>query len=133
VKAPAGTLSYVGVISGKVTFPTADCTFDGKGHLVVFDSPHQDDLHPEVTTPGPLLDIAFDEPGAVVNFTSDHMNPTEVNSFMRVKSMQGISWAKENGRWVVTLNEVKLFNQDLVNQKSVTLSGSLVCTHLING
>lgn len=133
VKGPAGTLSYVGVVSGKVTFPTADCTFDGKGHLIVFDAPHQDDLHPEVVTPGPLLDIAFAAPGAVVNFTSDHLNPTEINTFLRTKSMQGISWAAKNGHWVVTLNEVTLFNQDLREQKSVTLSGSLMCTHLING
>lgn len=132
-KGPAGTLSYAGVVSGKATLPTADCTFDGKGHLVAFDSPHQDDSHPEIVTPGPLLDIGFFGPGALVNFTSDHVNPTETNTFMKAKVLQGISWAKKSGRWVVTLSGLQLFNMDVTNQKSVTLNGSIVCTHLING
>jgi hypothetical protein len=132
-KGPAGTLTYAGVVSGKTLFQTADCTFDQNKQLVAFDAPHQDDTHPDVVTPGPLLDMGFAEPGAVVNFTSDHTHSTETNSFMRMKSSQGISWGKQGDHWVVTLTGVQLANQDLTNQKSVTLSGTLICTHLING
>lgn len=130
---PSGTLTYQGVVSGSVTFPSADCTFDTNKRLVAFEAPHQDKMHPEITTPGPLLDIGLVEPGAMVMFTSDHVNTTQQNAFMRMQQAQGVSVAKKGDQWVVTIAALQLPNQDVMNQKTVTISGTFTCTHLING
>jgi hypothetical protein len=129
----AGTLSYRGAVTGSATFQSADCTFDTASHLVVFDAPHQDKSHPGVKTPGPLLSIGFVDPGAMIGFTIDHINTTAQNAFMTMQKQDGISVAKKGDAWVLTLSDVRLPDQDVMNQKFITLSGSLTCTHLING
>lgn len=130
---PAGTLTYQGAATGSVTFQTSDCTFDANKHLVAFEAPHQDKLHPEITTPGPLLNIGLVEPGAMVMFTSDHGNTTPQNAFMRLQQKEGVSVTKKGDQWLVTITALQLPNQDVMNQKTVTISGTLSCTHLING
>jgi hypothetical protein len=130
---PAGTLTYQGAANGSVTFPSADCTFDAKKRLVAFEAPHQDKMHPEIVTPGPLLDIGLVDPGAMIMFTSDHLHTTPQNAFMRLQQKDGVSVAKKGNQWLVTITALQLPNQDVMNQKSVTISGTLACTHLING
>lgn len=132
-KGPSGTLTYQGVVSGSVTFQSADCTFDGHQHLVAFKAPHQDKYHPEIKTPGPFLDVGMVDPGAMVNFFADHQNATAQNAFMALQQKEGVSFAKKGDVWVLTITALQLPNQDVMNQKTVTLSGSFICTHVING
>jgi hypothetical protein len=130
---PSGTLTYKGVVSGGVTFPSADCAFDGQQHMIGFTAPHQDIPHPEVETPGPIISIGFFEPGAAVNFTTSQQHPTHQTAFMRLKQKDGVGYAKKGDKWVVTITDLKMPNLDVMNQQWATLSGTLVCTHLING
>ncbi|GFZ93701.1 hypothetical protein [Dyella caseinilytica] len=132
-KGPSGTLTYQGVVSGNVVFSSADCAFDGHQHLVTFNAPHQDKLHPELKTPGPFIDVAFVDPGAMVQFTTSQQNPTKQTSLMGMQQKDGISYAKKGNSWVVTITGLQLPNLDVMNQKTATLSGTFVCTHLING
>jgi hypothetical protein len=73
------------------------------------------------------------EPGAMVMFTSDHANTTAQNAFMRMQQQEGVHVAKKGDQWLVTITDLQLPNQDVMNQKTVTISGTLTCTHLING
>lgn len=129
----SGTLTYKGVVSGSVTFSSADCSFDDDHHMVGFVAPHQDDHHPEIETPGPIIAVAFFEPGAGVNFSTDHIHSTDQNVFMILKKKEGVSYSKKGDNWVVTISDLKMPNLDVMNQKWTTLSGALVCTHVING
>jgi hypothetical protein len=133
-KGPSGTLSYQGIVSGSVTFPSADCAFEGHKHkeMVGFVAPHQDEHHPEIETPGPLISVGFFEPGAAVQF-STRAHPTDQNMFMRLRQKDGVSYSKKGDEWVVTITSLKMPNLDIVNQQWTTLSGTFVCTHLING
>jgi hypothetical protein len=131
-KGPSGTLKYQGIVSGSVTFQSADCAFDGHQHLLVFQAPHQDKYHPEVKTPGPFLNIGMVDPGAMVHFTSDVEHVTAQNDFMVMRQQGGVTFAKKGDAWVVTINGLQMPNQDLMNQKTVTLSGTFICTHLVN-
>lgn len=132
-KGPSGTLTYQGVVSGSVTFQSADCAFDGQQHLVAFNAPHDDKFHPEIKTPGPVLDVAFVDPGAMVQFTTDRLHPTAQTTFMGMQRKEGVGYAKKGDKWVVAITGLPLPNQDVMNQKMATLSGTFVCTHLING
>jgi hypothetical protein len=128
---PSGTLTYKGVVSGGVTFPSADCAFSGKHDLGVFMAPHQDRDPPEVETPGPLIAVTFLDDGATIQFgTSPH--PTDQQVFMRMGQKQGVSYAKRGDDWVVTITGLRVPNLDVTNQQWTTLSGTFVCTHLIN-
>jgi hypothetical protein len=127
----SGRLTYQGAVSGGVTFPSADCTFGGKNDLVVFTAPHQDRDHPEVETPGPLIAVTFLDSGATVQF-GVNPNPTDQQAFMRMGQKDEVSYAKKGGDWVVTITGLKVPNLDVSNQQWATLSGTLVCTHLIN-
>jgi hypothetical protein len=82
VSEPSGTLTYQGVVSGGVTFPSSDCSFDESHHMVGFVAPHQDGRHPEIRTPGPIIAVAFFDPGAAINFSTDHINSTNQNVFL---------------------------------------------------
>jgi hypothetical protein len=132
-KEPSGTLKYQGIVSGNVTFQSADCAFDGHQHLLVFQAPHQDKYHPEIKTSGPFLNIGMVDPGAMVHFTSDAQHVTAQNDFMVVGQQGGVTFVKKGDAWVLTIAGLQLPNQDVTNQKTVTLSGTFVCTHLING
>jgi hypothetical protein len=132
-KGPSGTLTYRGVVSGGVTFPSADCTFDKHQHMVGFIAPHQDGGHPEIKSPGPVIAVGFFDPGALIEFTTSQQHPTDQTSFMRMKQKDGVSYAKKGDSWVVTITGMKIPNLDVMNQQWTTLSGTFVCTHLVNG
>lgn len=129
---PSGTLSYKGVVSGSVTFQSADCTFDKDRHIVAFEAPHQDNGHPEIRTPGPYLGLGFFDPDSTIFFSTDHEHGTDQNEFMQVKHGRGASYEKKGDKWMITINGWKIPSMDILDQQWVALTGTLVCTHLIN-
>ncbi|GLQ96497.1 hypothetical protein [Dyella mobilis] len=132
-KGPSGTLKYQGAVSGSATFQSADCAFDGHQHLVTFVAPHQDKFHPEIKTPGAFIDVAMVDPGAIVHFAVDHQHVTDQTAFMVTGQKGAVSVAKKGDAWVLTISGLQIPNLDVMNQQTATLSGTFVCTHLING
>jgi hypothetical protein len=128
----AGTLSYSGFTSGKITFHSSECAHINNALVMTF--PYQprypDNIQPPPPDPGPYL--LFSSPGYGVSLRLNIRDQTATNTFLSMNGSDGITWGEKHGIWFVTFNNFKIYDyEDMLGKKPrpITLNGTLTCLY----
>ncbi|WP_156521258.1 hypothetical protein [Halothiobacillus diazotrophicus] len=128
----AGTLSYSGFISGKITFHSSECAHINNtlGMTLPYQPRYPDNIQPPPPDPGPYL--LFSSPGHGVDLRLNIRNQTATNTFFSMNRPAGITWGSKQGIWFVTFNNFEIYDSEYKVGKEarpITLNGTLTCLY----